>query len=74
MKKSSTRISKGPHGNLLVTSRRGVVYSRSNYDGTWWREYKWDRPRLCIGSIFHLPQEIKNVLKQAIKNLFEIQG
>lgn len=49
-----------------ITSRKGVVYFCSDYDGSWWRRYKWDRPNRFIGAEQNLPKEILKKLKRRV--------
>ena len=49
---------------LQLTSKAGVVYQESEYDGSWWITFKTDKPNRFIGAEHNLPKEI---LKQLSK-------
>lgn len=49
---------------LQLTSKAGVVYQESAYDGSWWIIFKTDKPNRHIGAEHELPKEI---LKQLSK-------
>lgn len=43
---------------LTLKSRKGIEYFRSDYDGSWFRKFKWDKPNRFIGCERNLPKEI----------------
>ena len=47
---------------LTLVSRKGREYFRSDYDGSWWIRYKWDKPNKFVGAEHNLPKEIKRQL------------
>lgn len=51
---------------LEITSRKGAVYFRSDYDGSWWRRKNTDdcRGNFFIGAEYNLPKEILKKLKK----------
>ena len=51
---------------LEITSRKGAVYFRSDYDGSWWKRKNTDnyRGNFFIGAEHNLPKEILKKLKK----------
>ena len=42
---------------------RGRTYLCSEYDGSWWQVYPWDKPDRFIGHEQNLPKELQRKLR-----------